>query len=194
MQYIKGFDAYQDTKNSAITFGKFDGLHQGHNLLIERVEEHQKKDNVNGIVVAFDMSPLFQKLNKKQDFLLTNPEKAEFLKNRIDYFIDCPFDDRIAAIEAEAFIKDIIVGVFHAKYVVVGADFRFGYQKRGDYHMLQEFGEEYNFQVEVFEKKQYEGREISSTYIKEELKKGNTELVNQLLGYDFYLYGKNSLV
>ena len=54
MQYIKGIDAYQNTRRSAITFGKFDGLHQGHNLLIQRVEEHQKKDDVNGIVVAFD--------------------------------------------------------------------------------------------------------------------------------------------
>lgn len=176
MQYIKGIDAYQNTRDSAITFGKFDGLHQGHNLLIQRVEEHQKKHNVDGVVVAFDM--------KRPDILLTNPEKAELLKDRIDYFVDCPFDDTISSMEAEKFIKDIIVGIFRAKYIVVGSDFRFGYQKRGDYHMLQRFSEEYGYQVEVFEKKCYEGREISSTYIKEELQKGNMELVNHLLGHE----------
>lgn len=175
MQYIKGIDNYQNTRSSAITFGKFDGLHQGHDLLIQRVEEHQKKDDVDGIVVAFDM--------KQQGNLMTNPEKAELLKDRINYFIDCPFDEKISSMEAETFIENIIVGIFHAKYIVVGTDFHFGYQKRGDYHMLQKHSEIYGYQVEVFEKKRYEGREISSTYIKEELKKGNMELVNHLLGH-----------
>lgn len=175
MQYIKGIDNYQNTRSSAITFGKFDGLHQGHDLLIQRVEEHQKKDDVDGIVVAFDM--------KQQGNLMTNPEKAELLKDRINYFIDCPFDEKISSMEAETFIENIIVGIFHAKYIVVGTDFHFGYQKRGDYHMLQKYSEMYGYQVEVFEKKRYEGREISSTYIKEELKKGNMDLVNHLLGH-----------
>ena len=183
MQYIKGIESYQNKKATAITFGKFDGLHQGHNLLIQKVEEHQKKDDVDGVVVAFDMSQMYQKLNKEYEILLTNPEKAKMLENRIAYFVDCPFDETISRIEAESFIEDIIVGIFHAKYVVVGTDFCFGYQKRGDYRMLQEFGKKFGYQVEVFEKKRFEGREISSTYIKEELKKGNLELVNKLLGY-----------
>lgn len=184
MQYIKGIAAYQNTRASAITFGKFDGLHQGHDLLISRVEEHQKKDEVDGVVVAFDMSPLFQKLNKEQETLMTNLEKAELLNERIAYFVDCPFDETISSMEAETFIKDIIVGTFHARYIVVGTDFRFGYQKRGDYQMLQKYSEQYGYQVEVFEKIRYEGREISSTYIKEELKKGNLELANHLLGHE----------
>lgn len=185
MQYIKGIDAYQNTRASAITLGKFDGLHQGHELLIDRVEEHQQRDDVDGIVVAFDMRPLYQKLNKEPDFLLTNPEKAELLKNRIRYFIDCPFDEKISSIEAEKFIEQVLVGRFKAKYIIVGTDFRFGYQKRGDYHMLQQYGETYGYQVEVIDKKCYQGREISSTYIKEELKKGNIELASQLLGYKY---------
>lgn len=183
MQYIKGLEAYKNTRNTAITFGKFDGLHQGHNLLIQRVEEHQKKDNVDGVVVAFDMSPLFQKLNREHEILLTNPEKAKLLENRVDFFVDCPFDESIFLMEAERFIEDIVVGIFHAKYIIVGSDFHFGYQKRGDYHMLREYSAKYGFEVEVFEKKKYEGRDISSTYIKEELKKGNVQLANQLLGY-----------
>ena len=176
MQYIKGIGNYQNAERTAITFGKFDGLHQGHDLLVRQVEKHQKEDNVEGVVVAFDM--------RNSDALMTNQEKAELLKDRIDYFIDCPFDETISKVEAERFIEDIIVGIFHAKYIVVGTDFRFGYQKRGDYHMLQKYSEQYGYQVEVFEKIRYEGREISSTYIKEELQKGNIELVNQLLGHE----------
>lgn len=184
MQYINGIEAYQDNRASAITLGKFDGLHQGHELLVQQVEEHQQKEDVVGIVLAFDMSPLFQKLNKPPNFLLTNPQKAKLLEGRVDYFIDCPFDERISSMEAETFIEKVLVGKFHAKYIVVGTDFRFGYQKRGDYKMLQEHEKKYGYQVEVFEKKCYKGKEISSTYIKEELSKGNVALANQLLGHE----------
>lgn len=185
MQYVKGIKAYQNTRPSAITLGKFDGLHQGHELLIERVVELQQQDDVDGIVFAFDMSPLFQKMNKEPDFLLSNEEKAKRLEGRVAYFIDCPFDEQISSIEAEDFIEKVLVEKFHVKYIVVGTDFRFGYQKRGDYHMLQAYSEKFNYQVEVIDKKHYMWREISSTYIKEELQKGNMELVNTLLGYDY---------
>ena len=185
MEYVKGIDAYNSEKSSAITFGKFDGLHQGHELLISRVIEHQQKDGVAAIVFAFDMTPLYVKLNIKPDFLLTNAEKAKVLEDRIDYFIDCPFDENISSVEAEAFIENIVVNKFHAKYVVVGKDFRFGHNKRGDYHMLQEFGEKLGFQVEVYDKKCYGEREISSSYIKEELQKGNISFANELLGYEY---------
>ncbi len=175
MQYIKGIQNYQNTRDTAITFGKFDGLHQGHELLIQQIEKHQRQDDVDGVVVAFDM---------KHNILLTNSQKATLLEGRINYFVDCPFDETISKMEAEHFIEDVIVGIFHAKYIVVGTDFCFGYQKRGDYHMLQKYSQTYGYNVEVIEKKLYEGREISSTYIKEELQKGNIELANQLLGHE----------
>ena len=185
MEYVKGIDAYYGDKPTAITFGKFDGLHQGHELLISRVIEHQQKDGVASIVFAFDMMPLYEKLNIKPDFLLTNAEKASMLEDRIDYFIDCPFDEQISSVEAETFIKQIVVGKFHARYVIVGKDFRFGHNKRGDYRMLQEYGSKLGFEVEVYDKKCYGEREISSSYIKEELKKGNISLAKNLLGYDY---------
>ncbi len=177
MQYIRGIENYQNKKAAAITLGKFDGLHLGHELLIERVQMHQKQDNVDSVVFAFDM--------KSSNNLLTNEEKAKRLEGRVDYFIDCPFEKEIANIEAERFVKEILVGVFHVKYIVVGPDFRFGHNRQGDIYMLQMFGQRYGYQLEVIEKKQYQGREISSTYIKEELQKGNTELVNTLLGYEY---------
>ena len=185
MQYLKGINAYQDIKPSAVTLGKFDGLHRGHELLISRVETHQNADDVVGIVIAFDMRPLWEKLGVQRDMLMTNEEKAKRLEGRVDYFIDCPFDETVSSIEAEMFIEEILVNHFHAKYIVVGSDFRFGHNKRGDYRMLQAFGEKYNYQVEVIDKICYEGREISSSYIKEELKKGNQQLANHLLGYRY---------
>ncbi len=183
MQYIKGIENYQNTNHTAITLGKFDGLHLGHELLVERVIEHQKEDGVDSVVFAFDMSPLYEKKNMKYDRLLSNEEKAKRLDGRIDYFVECPFVDSISKIEAEDFIQKILVERFHAKYIVIGTDFRFGFQRRGDADMLRQYSSKYGYQVEVIEKKQYQGREISSTYIKEELKKGNAQMVEKLLGY-----------
>ena len=185
MKYVKGIEAYQETRPSAITLGKFDGIHLGHELLISRVVEHQKQDDVVGIVLAFDMKPMFEKLNRPYQSLLTNEEKATKLKERVDYFIDCPFDDTIASMEAEDFIEKVLVNKFHAKHIVVGTDFRFGHAKRGDHHMLAKYSEMYNYQVEVVEKRRHGGREISSTYIKELLLDGKKELANELLGYEY---------
>ncbi len=185
MQYVKGIADYQNERPTAITLGKFDGLHRGHDLLVSRVVQYQDTEDVDGVVFAFDMSPLFQKLNKEPDFLLSNEEKASRLNGRVDYFVECPFGDEIAQMEAEDFIHDVLVERFHAKYIVVGTDFRFGYQKKGDCEMLRRYGQKYGFQVDVIDKIKYQEREISSTYIKEELKKGNLEMVDFLLGYKY---------
>lgn len=176
MQYIKGIENYQNKNRTAITLGKFDGLHLGHELLIGRVIEHQKNDGVNSVVFAFDM---------KTDRLLTNEEKAKRLDGRIDYFIDCPFTEEISNISAEDFIKNILVGTFHVKYVVVGTDFCFGCKRQGNVQMLREYADKFDYELEVLEKKQYKGREISSTYVKEELRKGNLDTVKELLGYSY---------
>ena len=185
MQYIKGIENYQNENPTAITLGKFDGLHLGHELLMERVIEHQANDGVDSVVFAFDMSPLYKKMNIEYERLLTNEEKAKRLDGRIDYFVECPFVDSISKMEAEDFIEKILVKIFHAKYIVVGKDFRFGFQRRGDVTLLEKYSKIYDYQLEVFEKKQYQGREISSTFVKEELKKGNLGIVKELLGYSY---------
>lgn len=186
MQYIKGIENYKNDNRTAITLGKFDGLHQGHEVLIERVIEHQKQEHVDSVVFAFDMAPLYEKKGITYDRLLSNEEKSARLDGRVDFFVECPFVDNIAKMEPEAFIEDILVKVFHAKYIVVGTDFHFGFNRRGDVDMLKVYGKKYGFQVEAVEKKQYQGRIISSTYIKEELEKGNVTMVDELLGYQYH--------
>ena len=66
MQYIKGMQSYQNDNGTAITLGKFDGLHRGHETLIERVIAHQNEDGVDSVVFAFDMGPLYETLGKKK--------------------------------------------------------------------------------------------------------------------------------
>ena len=94
-------------------------------------------------------------------------------------------ENRAILEKAEDFIKDIFVGIFHAKYIVIGSDFRFGFNRLGDAEMLQRYSSVYGYEVEVMEKKKYEGREISSTFVKEEIGKGNVEMAEKLLGYAY---------
>ena len=188
MQYIRGMESYHDPAYAAITLGKFDGLHRGHLKLVERVQAYAK-EGIKSIVFSFDMLPFFKEkgLNKKN--LMTTEEKTLFLENKVDYLVECPFVESVYTMEAEDFIRDILIGTFHAKYVVVGTDFRFGYQKRGDIHMLKEYESVYGYHLDVVEKEKYEEREISSTFIKEEMEKGNIELVETLLGRPYFIAG-----
>lgn len=179
MQYITEIHSFQSEKCSAVTLGKFDGLHRGHQKLIDKIREYASED-VQSIVCAFDMG-------KKS--LLTKEERREQLSGQVDWLIDCPFTKEIREMEAEDFIKRILVDKFHATHVVVGTDFRFGHEARGDVRMLAEYADVYGYQLDVIEKEKYGEREISSTYVKEAMEEGNVELVNSLLGYRYRISG-----
>lgn len=181
MEYIKGLEEYKDTGKSAVTFGKFDGLHRGHQKLVEKVKELGKKEQLKRIVCSFDMNG--------QGMLMTKDERYERLKDQVDYLVDCPFSEELRHMSAEGFIKDVIKGVFHADYVVVGSDFHFGYGQSGDVEILKDFEEKYDYKAIIVNKERYEGRIISSTYVKEMMREGNVELADDLLGYYFGING-----
>lgn len=181
MQYVKGLEHYVNAEKSAVSFGKFDGLHRGHKKLIKKVKELSERENISSVVCSFDM--------QAPEILMTETERKEFLEHEADYLVDCAFTKELREIEAEDFIRDIIAGVFHAEYVVVGTDFQFGYGKRGDIHMLKAYEKQYGYELVVIEKERYGERIISSTYIKEVLKEGRPHLVGELLGYPYRVSG-----
>lgn len=181
MQYVEGLGNYINTGKSAVSFGKFDGLHKGHKKLVAKVKELGEKENISSIVCAFDM--------RAREILMTKDERKEYLEQEVDYLIDCAFTKEFREIEAEDFIRDVIAGVFQAAYVVVGTDFQFGYGKRGDVHMLKVYEKQYGYQLIVMNKERYNNRIISSTYVKEMLKEGNAALVRELLGYNYSVSG-----
>lgn len=189
MRYIEGLDAYYGSGRSAVTLGKFDGLHCGHEKLIDKVMECAKTDGVESLVCSFDMRPLFDSMSIEKEVLMTKEERRFRLEHRVDWLVDCPFTKAFSQISAEDFIRDVLTGVFHAAYVVVGTDFCFGYGKKGDIHMLKEYEDVYDYRLIIVEKEQYCGREISSTYIREALFQGDIPLVNRLLGYPYTITG-----
>lgn len=189
MDYIREIQAYQCEKESAVTLGKFDGLHRGHQKLIQKICEKKEKFHVKTIVFAFDMNPFFRQKGLVRKGITTNEERKERLSQVVDVLVECPFDERISTMTAEDFIEKILVQTFHAKYIVVGTDFRFGFEKKGDVAMLAAYAEKNGYELTVVSKEMFGNREISSTYIREELEKGRLENVNQMLGYPYTISG-----
>ena len=111
-------------------------------------------------------------------------KSGRFAGRKVDYLIECPFLS-VKEMEAETFIEKILSGLFHARYIVVGENFRFGHDRRGDVAMLAKFQERYGYRLEVIPNEYYGERIVSSTYVKEVMKTGNIDLVNRLLSYPY---------
>ena len=124
MQYIKGLDAFDGRNQTAVTLGKFDGLHRGHQKLLNRIMKYAQKEDCDSVVCAFDMD---------RDCLMTNEERRAFLEDKVDYLIEIPFTREMMEMEAEKFIDEILHKKLHASHIVVGTDFNFGHEKRGKY-------------------------------------------------------------
>ena len=126
------------------------------------MKEHASKEVVS-VVFAFDMAPLYERLGKQKKSLMTGKERYEHLDGQTDYLIDCPFTEEISGMEAETFIKEVLVDQFHAAYIAVGTDFHFGHEKRGDIHMLKQYAGIYGYETGSRRQRTVSGREISST-------------------------------
>ncbi len=182
MQIIRGMTEFQIEGETAVSLGKFDGLHLGHQLLVERILE-KKREGLKSLIFTFDFGD--------RPLLLLPEERRNMLRKwGVDYLLECPFVDSVSHMEAEDFVREILVKQLHVRYLAVGTDFRFGYQRRGDYHLLQRMSGELGYEVEVVEKACYGGEEISSSRIRRELEQGHMELVGQLLGYAYSVTGE----
>ena len=98
-------------------------------------------------------------------------------------------NDQIKHMKADVFIRQILKGDLQASCVVVGEDFRFGHERKGSPELLEKYGEKYDYETIVIAKEMEGNRKISSTYIREELKKGNMEKIADLLGSPFFTAG-----
>ena len=159
---------------TALSLGKFDGVHRGHEALIEHLLE-KKKEGLKAVVFTFDIPPKKLTENNNYRVLSTNKEKQEILKERgIDNLLECPFTKEVMCMEPEAFVAWIVKSL-HVKSMVVGSDFRFGHNRKGDHILLEKLSATYGYTLRVVDKIQYEGRDISSTFVREQIIKGNME-------------------
>lgn len=162
--------------HSAVCIGKFDGIHRGHRLLLREA----KKTGLTTVMLTF-VFPMAETIYSYEEKIYLAKQLG------IDVFVAIPITEEFKHMTAEAFVKDILVERCHAKKIVVGSDFCFGYQRSGNVAFLQSREKAYDFQVTVFEKIKANGEIISSTRIRDLLTKGNMEEANELLETPFFI-------
>lgn len=190
MDYIHNTDDFCFDRASVVTLGKFDGVHIGHQKLIAKVLEKAEEYNCQSVVLTFDRMPLKICPASQQYYITVNSEKREIVEDLgVDVMIEYPFSEKFMNMDAEEFISEILVKQLHTKCIVAGPDCSFGKDKAGNAQMLIDLSEKYGYETIVLEKEKYEDREISSTFVREELKIGHMETVNMLLGRPYSVKG-----
>ncbi|MCU6761351.1 Riboflavin biosynthesis protein ribF [uncultured Roseburia sp.] len=188
MKIIKDTLDFKINEDVILSLGKFDGIHRGHSLLMDALKEGKKR-GLKSAVLTFSISPKVH-FDSEMKILTTDEEKMQLLyEDGIDYVIECPFNDEIMKMDAEAFLK-MLADRMPIREIVAGTDFRFGYKRQGDHELLKRCAPKYGYQIKIFEKRQFEGTDISSTRIRRLLTEGEIEKANELLGYEYFFCGK----
>lgn len=179
-------DVPSDFGPSAVAIGKFDGVHAGHRVVIERLEKAAAATGSRAVAVTFDRNPLAViRPDRCPENVVTVERKLELLGELgLDATLVLTFDEQLAARSAEDFVVDILVGALQVSTVLVGQDFRFGNRGAGTPELLREMGPLYGFSVEVVDDVYLPGseRRVSSSWIRELLMEGDVASAATVLG------------
>ena len=191
MKEHKGANAFKSDRPTVITIGTFDGVHAGHQKIIERLIAAAKVNNMESAILTFFPHPRMV-LQKEGELKLINTieERKELLeKSGIDHLIIHPFTMQFSRLSALEFVRDILVNKLNAKKVIIGYDHRFGRNRTADIADLREFGKQFDFEVEEIGQQEIEDVAVSSTKIRKALLDGRVEKANSYLKHPFSLTG-----
>jgi riboflavin kinase/FMN adenylyltransferase len=187
----KGAHAFKSDHPTVVTIGTFDGVHAGHQKIIERLVNEAKMSNLESVILTFFPHPRMV-LQKDSDIKLINTidERKQILeKSGIDHLIIHPFTYQFSRLSALEFVRDILVNKLKAKKIIIGYDHRFGRNRTANIDTLKEFGEQFDFEVEEISEKDIEDVAVSSTKIRTALLAGEVEKANTYLQHPFVLTG-----
>jgi len=178
-------------EETCLTLGVFDGVHLGHQRLIQRLVECAQASGRPAALLTFDPHPQQILSPSPPPLLTTTAEKAMLIKELgVETLVVAKFDQKMAQMPAEQFIEEILYHKLKARQIVIGAGFRFGQGGGGDEELLREQGERLGFQVEIVEPAAVEGVLVSSTAIRSLLAKGEVARAGAFLGRWFRAEGE----
>lgn len=200
LQIVKDLNTFFELNNyepdkkislkSAVAIGKFDGIHIGHQTLLQCII-NKKKDGMRAVVFTFSPSPEEFFRGQVLPAIDTLEEKREnFEKIGVDVLIEYPLTKESAAISPQSFMEDILYKGLNAGYVVSGKDLSFGNKGAGNADMLQMFADEKGFIYEMIDKVCIDGCEVSSTTVRDCIIKGDVEAVKRMLGRRYRIGGE----
>lgn len=189
MQIVSDKTEFKLKGASAVAIGKFDGIHAGHYRLIDEILR-QKKNGLKSVIFTFFPSATVYFGGEDAKELTTREEKREiFERMGIDVLVEFPLNPETAATDPVDFVKKILIEMMNMKFLAAGEDVSFGKGGKGNRVLLEEMAEENDFTVKIIEKIFDHGKEISSTYVREEILKGNMELASELLSRNYSMEG-----
>ena len=193
MELIRGIHNLRPRhRGCVITIGNFDGVHRGHRAVLDGLKKRGTEFAVPTCVMTFEPLPLeYFAGSKAPARLMGFREKYSTLASLgVDFHCVLSFNNKLASSSAESFIDDVLVKGLGVKHIVVGDDFRFGHQRRGDFEMLKSHGAQYGFSVEPTGTYRQDAQRISSTRIREALSLGDLDLAANLLDQPFAIEGR----
>ena len=193
MQVHYNLSDFPDLSFPVVTSGTFDGVHLGHQTIIARLKELSLKFDGQSVVITYHPHPrmVLQPNNTELEFLNILPEKIARLEQLgVDHLLIIPFDNTFASLTSEDFIRKILVDVVHTRKLVIGYDHHFGKNREGSFDHLVEYGPKYGFDVEEIPAQDIDQVAVSSTKIREALRKGDIQVANRYLGYAYPFNGK----
>ena len=193
MKIYNNFSDFVKVPNAIVTIGTFDGVHLGHQAILKDMVKTAKEIGGETVVITFYPHPR-QVLNinaANLRFITTQEEKLRLLEESgIDNVIVVNFTKEFSRVSSEDFIRDYIIEHINPAKLVIGYDHHFGSNRMGDFNLLSEMQNKYNFQVQRIEAHDVENIAVSSTKIRHSLQQGDIERANALLGYQFSYIGK----
>ena len=180
-------------KNAVVTIGSFDGVHGGHKKLLKKVKDLAIANSGESIVVTFHPHPRQIIYPKDSDLHLitTTEEKIELIRQcGVDHLVIVPFTVEFSQVSADEYIQRFLVEKFQPKFLVIGYDHRFGFNRQGDINYLKWYEQSAGYQVVEIQKQEVDQIAISSTKIRKLIQGGNVSDASKLLGHYFELSGK----
>ncbi|MFW6324604.1 MAG: bifunctional riboflavin kinase/FAD synthetase [Desulfovibrionales bacterium] len=193
MQTIRSLQEFTPPQaGTCVTIGNFDGVHRGHQKLIQRVREKSRSKGLVSTIVTFDPHPLRVLLNRKTPpFITLTEQKLELIAGMgIDLTLCLPFTRDLAALQPEDFVRTYLLDGLNMKELVVGYDYAFGKNRKGNFQVLKELGERYGYRTEQVDPVLVDGAIVSSTRIRDMVEAGMVWEVYPLLGRYYRVSGQ----
>jgi riboflavin kinase/FMN adenylyltransferase len=186
-----GLENLPELPPCALAIGNFDGVHLGHREILERTRALAAEHGLQAVVLTFDPHPMSVVAPERLPNLLTTIEqrRALFEQSGFDHTAVLKFTPEVACLSAEQFVEQVLVGRLHARWVVVGENFRFGHRGAGNIEVLRQLGQRYGFGVVSVAKVLAGGEPVSSTRVRRLLLEGRVAQVRKLLCRPFSLEG-----
>lgn len=193
MKIYTDIEQFQSIKNPVLTIGTFDGVHVGHQKIIEKMKEIARKTNGETVIFTFFPHPrmVVNPANHGIQLIQSQEEKFEKLaKLGVDHVIVFPFTKAFSEITAAEFVSDILISKLNIHTIIVGYDHQFGKNREGNLTYLENKGKEFGFEVIEIPAHEINAVNVSSSKIRHALSEGDIETANHYLNGSFEIWGK----